>query len=142
MIMSSELENCLAKAISEFKVRDMLTKFGLPEDAEVTLEMQLSENSKPIASCSIPTTVKKDHIPCGSISVRSLRYSLKDDFINPAIGRFDLGTLIPETDGSVDSSENKLIVSLSSKNSDFNLDFSMGMHCCIPGCGKCCEYCF
>ena len=49
--MSSELETCLTKAISEFKVRDMLTKFGIPEDAEVTLEMQLDENSKPIACC-------------------------------------------------------------------------------------------
>ena len=139
--MSSELETCLTKAISEFKVRDMLTKFGIPEGAEVTLEMQLDENSKPIASCPVPTVINKDAIPYGSTSLTDLQNSLVDDFINPAIKTFDLSRRIADVDESSEDDENKLIISLKSKTSNYNFSFRTAICCCLVGCGKCCVYC-
>ncbi|MDJ0572469.1 MAG: hypothetical protein QNJ53_25980 [Pleurocapsa sp. MO_192.B19] len=148
--MSSELETCLTKAISEFKVRDMLTKFGIPEDAEVTLEMQLDENSKPIACCSVPTVINKDAIPSGSMSLTDLQNSLVDDFINPAIKTFDLSRRIADVEESTEDAdveksteddENKLIISLKSKTSNYNFSFRTAICCCLVGCGKCCAYC-
>ena len=144
---NQELDDCLTKAISEFKVRDMLTKFGIPEDAEVTLEMQLDENSKPIASCSVPTVINKDAIPSGSMSLRDLQNSLIDDFINPAIKTFDLSKRIADVEGiadveeSTEDDENKLIISLKSQTPNYKFSYVSAACCCLVGCGKCCGYC-
>lgn len=139
--MNSELETCLTKAIYAFKVRDMLTRFGIPEDTKVTLELQLGEDPKPLALCEVPTTVKKDHVPCGSISMMSFRNLVVDDLINPAIHTLDLGSFIPDVDGAVASGASKVKVVFRSNTPDFNLDLVTILACCWPGCDWCCRFC-
>lgn len=132
-IVNSPLETCLEKAISEFKVRDMLTKFGIPEDAEVTLEMQIGKNP-PLARLSVPNPVKKEDkkedISRGSMSLTSLHDSLIDDFINRAINDLDLMEFIADVGGAIDDDKNKLIVSLNSQGDNYSTNFVLAGCCC------------
>lgn len=145
MTANQELENCLTKAIDAFKVRDMLTRFGIPEDVEVTLEMRSGDNPASIAKCSVPTTVKKDRVPCGSMSLINLQDSLIDDFINPAISTFDLSTLIPDENRLIANGQDKLTIDLSCKNSSSSLNLSIAPCCCctriVDGRRRCCRFC-
>lgn len=138
--MTSELNTCLTKAISAFNVRKMLTELGVPEDAEVAVDIQLGDDTTPIASCSVPTTVKKDHIPCGSISMMSFKTQVADDFINPALHTLDLDSLLPK-DEKISSGEKKLKVCFRSDTPDFNMDLVTILACCWPGCQSCCRFC-
>ena len=142
MTTNPELELCLTKAISTFKVREMLTKFGVPEDAEVTLELYLGEDSQPAISCPIRTTVKKDHIQCGSISLTSFQHLVKDDFINPAIHTLDLGRLIPDDDRNFANGEKPMKVAFRSNSSSFSIGVVTILSCCQRySDGSCCCAC-
>lgn len=139
MTTNKELENCLTKAIYAYNVRGMLTKLGLPEDAEATMEFQLGDSQESLASCEIPTTVKKDHIPSGSVSLKSFRSLIVDDFINPALNTLDLGSHIPDDDQKFVKGERKMKVVFRSTSDDFAMDMQILYKCC-RSCGfQCCS---
>ncbi|MDJ0632016.1 MAG: hypothetical protein QNJ34_02380 [Xenococcaceae cyanobacterium MO_188.B29] len=142
MRANSKLETCLTKAIYAFKVREILTKFGVPENAEVTLELQIGENSEPCACCQIPTTVKKDHIQCGSMSLSSFQHSVMDDFINPALNTLDLGQYIPDDEEKFAKGESPMKVVFRSNSPSFSMDVTTSSYCCcrLPN-GSCCCSC-
>lgn len=134
-----ELENCLTKAISKFEVRDMLTKFGIPNDAEVNLEIKLGDNF-PIASCSVPNTTKKKHISFGSMSLTNLHESLVENFINPALSDLDLMEFIAGVGGTIDNDKNKLTIGLNSQCPKSNINLALRSCCCCRrNNGRCCK---
>ena len=126
---NSELENLLTQAIFAFQLREMLTKFGIPENDEVILEIQAGENPEPLASVKVPTTVNKAHIQSGSLSLESFKQTVKDKFLNSAINILDLGKYISDD-------EVRLVFSSSS---DLNITILAG--CCCRINGQCCCYC-
>lgn len=131
--MNSELEMCLTKAIYACKVRDMLTKFGIPKNAEVTLEMLFGKETKPRAICPIPTSPTKENVEFGSLSMKGLRSCLMEDFMDPAIYNYGLGEFLPEVEGGIVNDDNKVTVKLTSNTSEYGLNFATIMACC----GRC-----
>ena len=126
---NSELENLLTKAIFAFRLREMLTKFGIPENDEVRLEILAGKNSESLASVKVPTTIKKDHIQSGSLSLESFKQKVKDEFLNPAINILDLGQYISDDEIEI----------IFSSNSDINI--TIKADCCCDFNGFCCCYC-
>lgn len=145
MNTNNELENCLTKAISKFEVRDIFTKFGIPHDVEITLKMQLGENSEPIASCSIPKTHKKDSV-CESRSTDEFKESIKDQFLNPALEEYGLSQYIP-ADVQKEFAEEKvpLVLSFDTSSPEIPDIAFMSFACCRrcphPAGHLCCFVC-
>lgn len=136
-----ELETCLTKAINAFNVREMLTNFGVPEDAEATLELELGDNPEPLVCCEIPTTTKKDHIPCGSLSLKSFQNLVLDDFINPALNILDLGKYLPDDDGKIASGEKEMKIVFSSNSPRCAINARLSSLCtCVRPSGRCCRF--
>lgn len=137
-----QLENCLEQAISKFQVRDMLTEFGIPKDAEVTLKMQIGENSKPLVRCSVPNATQEKDISDGSMSLTNLQDLLIDKFVNPAISDLNLMEFIAGVGGVVDNDRNKLIFSFDSEGYNYSSRFTLaGGCCCRRSNGRCCKVC-
>lgn len=139
---NTELDNCLSKAIDQYNVRDMLTKFGISDDAKITLEIKIGDNS-PIASCSVPNvpiTAKNKSISSGSMSLESLHESLIEDFINPGISDLDLMKFIAGVGGAIDNDKNKLTIGLNSQCSKSSINLALrGCCCCRRSNGNCCK---
>ncbi|WP_019503635.1 hypothetical protein [Pleurocapsa sp. PCC 7319] len=126
--MSSELETCLTKAISEFKVRDMLTKFGLPEDAEVKLKMYFGENSQAAATCPVPSATEKKRTSSQTSSVKEFKNALTEKFMNPAIIETELGSFLPD--------EKTLTLKFNDQNNNSITDLITVMGCRPGNCGR------
>lgn len=146
MKSNHELENCLTKAISKFEVRDMLTKFGVPEDAEVTLKMQLGENSQPLARCPVTTTTKKDNIACGSTSWDELKKSITDEFLNPALTEYSFSKYMsPEAQKEFVEGKMPLNISFDSSYLEISRVATLSGVCCKrcppPNNHLCCRFC-
>ena len=137
MTANQELEDCLTKAVHAFNVREMLTKFGISEDAKATVELQMGDNSEPLARCEIPTTTEKDHIPCGIMSLDSFHNLVIDNFINPALNVLDLGEYLPDDDGKFANGESKMKIVFCSSSPYFSMNLSTCSICCRP-CGRGC----
>ena len=137
--INRELENCLDKAVSAFNVREMLTKLGIPEDAKATVELEMGGCSEPLVCCEIPTTIKKEHVRCGTMSLDSFHDLVIDDFINPALNILNLGEYLPEDDGKFARGESGMKMVFRSSSPDFNLNLATFSFCCRP-CGRgCCR---
>ncbi len=79
---NTELKNKITKAIFKHKLREILTKFGISETEAVELELYVEGETEPEARVTVPTTVKKEHIPSGILSLTSFKQTVKDDFLN------------------------------------------------------------
>lgn len=139
--MNPELQTTLTKAVYAYKVRDILTMFGFSEDTPVTLELMLGESTEPVARVEVATSEKKEHVPCGTISMMSLQQMVLDDFINPALHNLDLGQHIPDSDGKIASGESKLNICFRSNTNSFSSEIALAGYCCIPCGGICCRFC-
>ena len=140
MTFNSELENCLNKAVHSFNVRSMLTKLGLPEDVEATLELKLDDSSEPLASCKIASTVRQDHIQCGSISLKSFKNLVTNDFLNPAFNLLDLDKHLPVEEGKIASGEKKIQMVFSCSSDDYTMKVQTSSGCCCIVGDKCCGF--
>ena len=141
-IAYQELETCLTKAVSAFNVREMLTKLGIPEDAKTMLELQMGGHSEPIARCEIPTTTKKDHILCGTMSLNGFHDLVIDNFINPALNILDLGKYLPDDDGRFANGEKGMKIIFRSSSPDFSMNLATFSFCCCDDPRiRCCTLC-
>lgn len=142
MTANQELEDCLTKAVNAFNVREMLTKFGISEDAEATIEIQMGDNSEPLARCEIPTTIKKEHIPRGIMSLDSFHNLVIDDFINPALNVLDMGEYLPDDDGKFARGESGMKMVFRSNSPNYRMNLATYSFCCKPcGNNNCCRVC-
>ena len=124
-----ELEKCLARAISKYDVREMLTRYiGIEEDKAITLNMYFGDDSKAAATCPIPSATKKKIDSSEESCVEEFKKALTENFMNPAIADTELGSLLPDN-------ENTLTLTFDERNNSVEyLTTAMG---CRPGdCGR------
>ena len=130
MTAHTELENSLTKAISKYHVREMLTRYGIEEDAAITLNMYFGDNSKAAAICPVPSATEKKRNSSKTSSVKEFKTALTEKFMNPALidPELKLGSFFPD--------ENTLTLTFNDQNNNLIKDLITVMGCRPGSCGR------
>ena len=93
-----ELERRMAKGIVVCRLRDTLTRFGIPENEQVTVS--LKHGNQVLASCEIQPTGRKTRIEKIGMSLEAFSNEVIDGFLEPTEVLFNISEALPDLDES------------------------------------------
>ena len=97
---NQKLQQCLDKGITDSKLKNILTKFGILENERVTVS--LKRGNEVLASCEIEPTAKNTQSETVVMSLEAFQTEVFDEFIMPTEERFGLSQAIPNIDDTAE----------------------------------------
>ena len=97
---NQKLQQCLDKGITDSKLKNILTKFGILENEPVTVS--LKRGNEVLASCEIDPTAKNTQSETVVMSLEAFQTEVFDGFIMLTEERFGLTQAIPNIDDTAE----------------------------------------
>ena len=91
-----ELERRMAKGIIVCRLRDTLTKFGFPENEQVTVS--LKRGDEVLASCEVQPTYRDTQLETTRMSFEAFSTEVINGFLEPTEALFNLSEALPVSD--------------------------------------------
>ena len=120
---NQKLQQCLDKGITDSRLKDTLTKFGILENERVTVS--LKRGNEVLASSEIEPTAKNTRSKTVGMSLEAFHTEVFDGFIMPTEDRFGLSQAIPNIDDTAE------------ETSRISLEFRSGSSASIRTCFIC-----